>query len=98
MIGTVRVGGTVRFIGRVAACLPLSLLASAWLLLRAAHPAPHAHDHGYSWLVAVIVSSAATVFALLQAVSHRSLSSAVALSIPGALAAFFIGGFLFGPV
>jgi len=91
-------GGAGRLTGRVGACLPLSLLVSAWLLFRAAHPAPQTHNHGYIWTVAVLVSSAATVFALLQAVSRRSLGMAVGISVLGAVAAFFIGGFLFGPV
>jgi hypothetical protein len=90
--------GTGRFLGRAAACLPLSLLVSAWLLLRAVHPAPETHDNGYFLTVAVVVSIAATAFAVLQAVSPRTLRVAVGLSALGAFAAFFVGGFLFGPV
>lgn len=90
--------GTGRFIGRAGACLPLSLLVSAWLLLRAAHPAPDTHNHGYFWAVAVLVSTAATAFAVVQVVSPRTLGVAVRLSVLGAFAAFFVGGFLFGPV
>jgi hypothetical protein len=90
--------GKARFIGRVAVCLPLSLLVTAWLLLRAAHPAPDTQHHGYFWVVAVLASTAATAFALLQVVSHRALGMAVGLSVLGALAAFIVGGFLFGPV
>lgn len=91
-------GGVDRVLGRVAVCLPLSLLVSAWLLFRAAHPAPESQNPGYYWAVAVLVSSAATAFAVLQVVSHRTLGTALALAASGAFVAFFLGGFLFGPV
>lgn len=94
----VRMGGVGRFIGRVAVCLPLSLLVSAWLLLRAGHPAPETQNHGYYWAVAVMVSTAAMAFALLQAASHRTPGLAVGLSVVGAFTAFFVGGFLFGTI
>lgn len=91
-------GGIGRFIGRAAVCLPLSLLMSAYLLLRAANPAPGYQDHGYSLAVAAVVSTAATAFALLQAASPGPLGRAAVFSALGAVAAFLVGGFLFGPV
>lgn len=87
-----------RFIARVAVCLPLTLLVSAWLLLRAAHPAPQTQDQGYYWAVAVAVSGAATVFAVRQAASPRALGLALGLSAVGAVAALLVGGLLFGTV